>query len=322
MPTRTTQGVRRAKREITRERNQDNRNRLGSSSQSLVEVGDDNLALEVLHGDVHVTAGRCQENELVGLVHLLETNPVLSVDGLLEHRQNLLHVANFVVAEPLALAGHDSNVLLPHDHDEFVEGDEVLLVCCVLLRALIVDVGKELVHLKVLLIVEGSTEVLSLDLHITHTGSVHTVGEQLVNHLADGHVEAETVRNVGHAHVLSAEGDEIVDGRGVAALDKCAQKLAALREPNSVESILQVRVLAQLLADKLDLSVNVANEAVQLIVSRRVANFNTVDINAWEGGFDFRLDSAHAFGIAARITHSMPEDDGALGGRADCSACS
>ena len=50
------------------------------------------------------------EDDLVGLVELLETNPVLGVDGLLLHWQKLSS-ANLVVAEPLTRLGNDRDVL-------------------------------------------------------------------------------------------------------------------------------------------------------------------------------------------------------------------
>ena len=158
-----------------------------------------------------------KEDELAGLVELLQANPVLGVDGLLLHGKQVLDVADLVVAEPLADLGHNRHIILESaskaqsiesngvnvtsiilDQDKVVEGDEVVLVCLVLHLALVVDVSKEGVVGQVLLtrhtcrlkqmyisqrnttnlIVKRGAEVLGLHRQIAHILVIHSEEHQ------------------------------------------------------------------------------------------------------------------------------------------------
>lgn len=72
-----------------------------------------------------------------------------------------------------------------------------------------------------------------------------------------------TARDIRHAVMLRPDCDEIVYGGIVTALNIGAQELATLREPNGVESILQLWDAFELFTDVFNLKMNNENRVSQ-----------------------------------------------------------
>jgi len=107
--------------------------------------------------------------------------------------------------------------------------------------------------------------------------------------------------------VLSSNADEIIYGRIIAPLNISAQKLRALRETNRIETVLKFRITLEQIASIIDLVIHIHKEAIEFVCFGRIANAGGVDILI-RVIIDQGADSAHGEGVAARISHTVPEN--------------
>lgn len=235
------------------------------------------------------------EDDRAALVKGPQANPVLAVKRLHAHRHNgllqrvLIILRNSIRAEPAALLRHDSLVLREQHQNQLIQAPQVRLQRRIaLLRALVVDGGEKAARGEVVLEARGIAEVLRLhELALREVGVGPTQGGAPCERADD--VERATERDIGDAHVLRAEGDEVVHGRGIVPLDVGAEELAAcvckgqvfcpymlmdaadgyecvgaeehgltLGEPDRVEPARQLCDIRQLCGDVLDLVVHVS----------------------------------------------------------------
>lgn len=160
-----------------------------------------------------------------------QADPVLLVQLASTQRRDLVAAD---VLEPARLLGHDGGVVLEHVQHEVLEGGDVAGVRLVLEGALVVNVGEEVGVLEVAVEVGGVAEVLGGDEPRLDEGGPGLAVEE--GHGAPAQpVGAGAGAVVDDAVVLAAEGHEVADGRGVAALDVAAQELAALAEAHGVD---------------------------------------------------------------------------------------
>lgn len=214
------------------------------------------------------------------------------------------------VLEPARLLGHDGGVVLEHVQHEVLEGGDVAGVRLVLGGALVVDVGQEVGVLEVAVEVGGVAEVLG-----GHEPRLHEGGPGLAVEEAHG-APAEPVGGaagavVDDAVVLAAEGHEVADGRGVAALDVAAQELAALAEAHGVDGGRggQDGVGGEVRADLGELLGHVAVEGGAAVGLGAVVEPHEVHEGAGVGGLDELAHLLDALG-GVRVAQAVPDHDG------------
>lgn len=260
-----------------------------------------------LVGELHVIARRGRELQAALPVEGAQADPVLLVQ--LAGAQGGALVADDVL-EPARLLGHDGGVVLEHVEHEVLEGGDVAGVRLVLEDALVVDVGQEVGVLEVAIEVGGVTEVLG-----GHEARLHEGGPGLA--VEEGHgALAEPVGEaagavVDDAVVLAAEGHEVADGRGVAALDVAAQELAALAEAHGVDGGRgrQDGVGGEVGADLGELLGHVAVEGGAAVGLGAVVDPYQVHEGPGVDGLDelaHLLDAIGGVGVA----QAVPDDDG------------
>ena len=115
--------------------------------------------------------------------------------------------------------------------------------------------------------------------------------------------------------MLAAEGDEVVDGRVIAALDVAAQELAALREAQGVDGggCAEDRVRGELVTDEVYLLGYVAEEGCCAVAAACIAQSDDVHVCAGVGCFGEGSDSLDAFALEV-VAQSVPDDQRELGG--------
>ena len=98
--------------------------------------------------------------------------------------------------------------------------------------------------------------------------------------------------------MLGAEGDEVSDGRVVAALDVGAHELTALREADGVDGrgFGEDGVRGEVGADLGDLLGEVAEEGGAAVAAGVVGEVDVVGVGAWVGGVGEGADGLQAVG--------------------------
>lgn len=159
---------------------------------------------------------------------------------------------------------------------------------------LVVHIRQEIAMLQVRVQLFGVAEVLRRDEPLLDEARPPAPAEERLPAAAEVVGRAAGLE-LGDAVVLAAEGDEGVDGRGVAALDVGAQELPALREPQRVDPRRRAEdvVRVQLRADAVHLRVHVAEEAGLSVAAAAGGEVDEVHVGAWVGGFRERGDFAH-----------------------------
>lgn len=110
--------------------------------------------------------------------------------------------------------------------------------------------------------------------------------------------------------MLAAEGDEVADGRVVAAFDVPAQELPALREAQRIDrgGGRKDRIRAELVADERDLLSEIADEGGLAVGAGGVAEVNEVDVGSGVCGLGERGDFFHAVALEV-VAETVPDNE-------------
>ena len=165
------------------------------------------------------------EDDRAALVKRAEPNPVFTIQRLHAHRHDSLLQCTLAIlrhrirAKPAALLRDDSLVLQEqHEHQPIQALKIGLIRRIALLHTLVVDGREEAARGEVLLEALGVAEVLRLhELALREVGVDPAEGGAPRERTHD--VERPAERDVGDAHVLRAEGDQVVHWGRVMSLD-------------------------------------------------------------------------------------------------------
>mmetsp|Transcript_29067 Transcript_29067/g.69448 ORF Transcript_29067/g.69448 Transcript_29067/m.69448 type:complete len:248 (+) Transcript_29067:293-1036(+) len=234
-----------------------------------------------------------------GLVKRPQANPVSLVEGCLAHGHNAGPVL-VPPREPGGVSRHNCLILREPDQHELLELHEVVGVCSVFLRALVVDVREEDGRLEVLLDVPPVLVVLRGDDAALDPTDVGAEVDEEAGPLAERAVP--TPRRRADALVLPAHRDERahLGAEVLAPLHHGSEELPALREADRVVAGLKALQCSQLPTDLLNLLIHISKEAAPLVRGLIVATpcRDAVHEHAWKSPLNRFFDGPNTLRIA------------------------
>ncbi|KAI6767452.1 hypothetical protein HG530_005461 [Fusarium avenaceum] len=191
----------------------------------------------------------------------------------------------------------------------------VLLICLVLLvleLALVVDVGKKVGTLEIVVVVVFGLRVavvLGRNETRLHKVAPDIKSKKCHGTLADP-VGLSTDSELNNAIVLATKGDKTAYLRPVASLNIATQELAALGDTDGINRrcCREDWMLGKFLANLTDLVGDVASEGGGTVLVRVFIYGNDVDEGAGIDGFGHSLNVLQAFAVKL-VTKAMPNND-------------
>lgn len=241
--------------------------------------------LQILLTKPHMLALQQIKNQPSLLRQPPQPQPILLVYIPLRQRRH--HSTRLIIlCKPRGLLRHHRLIIRKHIHDKLIQPGNIIRVGRILNTPLIIHIGQEIAELEVLGQIVRVPEVLRRDQPSLHELRPRAELEQRIGALADQIGGVGTGLEVADAVVLAAEGDEVVDGGVVAALDVGAEELAALAEAERVDGRggAEDVVARELSAGVVELFGEVAEEGGAPVGGARVAELDDLHVGAFVDG--------------------------------------
>eukprot|EP00756_Hemistasia_phaeocysticola_P038179 Hpha_TRINITY_DN16742_c0_g3::TRINITY_DN16742_c0_g3_i1::g.80470::m.80470 len=273
--------------------------------------------VEVGGGELEVVAGGGAEGKLTTLVEGLQPEGVLLVVLGITHLHHLSVRALREVAPPLSLVG-EHHVVTERLHSVHllgaeevrlegrVEGSRTLAVPLRELRALLVGLRARALR---------GTEVVRLEEVLLHERVVCEVTERRCEGTADSAASHVALGEGTHTHEGSVHADEGLHGGVVVLLHVPAAQRVALREPDAVETVRELGVVADAGSEAVDACVHIEEEAINSVADEALTGRDALGVAPRVLGQQLR-DTAGAEGVEARVPHTVAHHDRQLTGAA------
>eukprot|EP00756_Hemistasia_phaeocysticola_P038187 Hpha_TRINITY_DN16742_c0_g3::TRINITY_DN16742_c0_g3_i8::g.80480::m.80480 len=271
--------------------------------------------VEVGGGELEVVAGGGAEGKLTTLVEGLQPEGVLLVVLGITHLHHLSVRALREVAPPLSLVG-EHHVVTERLHSVHllgaeevrlegrVEGSRTLAVPLRELRALLVGLRAGALR---------GTEVVRLEEVLLHDRAVRQFAERRRQGAADGAAGNVALGECANTHEGAVHAHEALHGGVVVLLHVSAAQRVALRETDAVETVGELRVVADAGGKAVDAGVHVEEEAVDSVPDETLTGRDALGVAPRVLGQQLR-DTAGAEGVEARVPHTVAHNDRQLAG--------